>query len=484
MVLNLHALLPELTLLSCALAMLLLDLFVPERHKNGVFAFASSVVLGTVLLLVAKQGFNLEPVFAFNGFLKKDAMVNITQGFVVLCGLMAVLLSYSYISKFSLKYRGEYYYTLLFAVFGALLLVASAEFSTLFVSLEVMSISIYILIALFKEEVREAESAVKYFITGSVGSAVLVYGLAILYGVAGSTEYAGVASALRSAGVSAPVLVAMILVAAGFLFKTSTVPFHAWIPDVYHGAPTPVTAFMGAVVKMASFVAFLRLFLPVFYYYTPGEFAPVLLILAVVTMFFGAFMALNQENLKRLLAYSAVSHTGVILTAFAVEPVSGSFALVFYLLVYAFMVVSAFAMVSIMTAEGFKGENLEDWKGLYSKSPFIAVCAVVVFMSLAGIPPFAGFWAKLYILMALVKDGFLTTAFAVVLSTLVSLYFYLKPVVYMFMKEGKGVYPSFTLPGYAVVAVTTLFVIFFGIFPSYLAKLSLAGATAFVRGLI
>ncbi|TCK05416.1 NADH-quinone oxidoreductase subunit N [Phorcysia thermohydrogeniphila] len=481
MELNPNLLLPEGFLLVSALIMLLVDLVVPDRRKNGLFAAVSFVVIAVTMFLVAST-VTLEPQRAFNGFVKKDAMVVISQVFILLCGLFSVLMSYSYIEKFPLKHKGEYYYTLLFAVLGGMLLVEANEFSTLFVSLEVMSISVYILIALFKGEERSLEAGLKYFIMGSVGAAVLVYGLAVLYGLSGTTLYSGVSDVVNEAEITPALLLSVILVAVAFLFKTGAVPFHGWVPDVYQGSAAPVTAFMSAAVKLAAFVAFLRLFLPLFSSIAT-EWTLAVLAVAVVTMFAGALMALNQDNVKRMLAYSAISHTGVVLAAFVTVPALASFTVLFYLFVYVFMTVAAFGIVSLLTSRGFKGEDVQDWKGLLKKSPFLSFCVVVIFMSLAGIPPFAGFWAKFYVLLALVREGFVLTALAVLLSSLLSLYIYLKPLVYVFMKEGSELEVSFSSTDYVVVGFTSLSILVLGIFPKLVAELSLLSVASFLRGL-
>jgi NADH-quinone oxidoreductase subunit N len=481
MELNLNLLLPEGFLLLSALVMLLFDLVVPDKRKNGLFATASFAVIAVTMFLVTSQ-VTLEPQRAFNGFVKKDAMVVISQVFILLCGLFSVLLSYSYIEKFPLKHKGEYYYTLLFALLGGMLLVEANEFSTLFVSLEVMSISVYILIALFKGEERSLEAGLKYFVMGSVGAGVLVYGLAILYGLSGTTFYSGVSEIVAQSHLTPALLLSVVLVAVAFLFKTGAVPFHGWVPDVYQGSAAPVTAFMSAAVKLAAFVAFLRLFLPLFSTLAVN-WTPAVLAVAVVTMIAGALMALNQDNVKRMLAYSAVSHTGVILAAFVTVPALASFTVLFYLFIYIFMTIAAFGVVSLLTTKGFKGESVQDWKGLLKKAPFLSFCIVVIFMSLAGIPPLAGFWAKFYVLLALVKDGFVLTALAVLISSLLSLYVYLKPLVYVFMKEDSEQKIPFSSTDYVVIGFTSLSILLLGIFPKLVAELSLLSVASFLRGL-
>ena len=481
MELNLGLMLPEAFLLVSALLMIVIEFVIPDRQKNSFFSNLSIVIIVVTMFLVSGTA-SMKPSCAFNGFIKKDLMVVFSHLFLLISGIFAVLLSHNHIERFSLKSKGEYYYTLLFALLGGMLLVAANEFSTLFVSLEVMSISVYILVALFKNDYRGKEAALKYFIMGSVGAAILIYGFAILYGLTGITTYDGVSELVDKNVVTLALLFSMALVSVAFLFKTGAVPFHSWVIDVYHGAPAPVTAFMGAAVKLSSFVAFMRLFFPVFVSFAQN-WTPAIELIAVVTMFTGALLALNQSNLKRMLACSAISHTGVILAAFVTVPLA-SFAVLFYLFVYVFMTLAAFGMISLLTTKGFKGENVEDWGGLYKKTPFLALSAVVIFMSLAGIPPFAGFWAKFYLLVALLREGFVTLALAVVLSSLISLYFYLKPLVYAFMKEESDLAVSYNVRDYAVIGLSTLVILTVGFFPNLFVKFSLLGVISFVRGLI
>ncbi len=482
MALNVGVLTPEIFLLSAALIMMVVDLIVPEKSKNKLF-FSSTFAVLIVTLLLVVFSLSLKPLSAFHEFIKKDSLTVVAQILILFSAIFSSLSSFSYIERFKLSHIGEFYYTLLFAIFGGMLLVSSNELTTLFVSLEILSISLYILTALFKGDTRGKEAALKYFIMGSVGAAILVYGLAILYGLTGTTVYEGIAKFIESEGITSTLLLSVVLVASAFLFKTGAVPFHTWVGDVYHGAPTPVSAFMGAAAKTAVFIAFIKLFLPLFSTLA-GEWRPAIIFIAVLTMFAGALLALNQDNLKRMLAFSAVSHTGVILAALATVPALATYTVLFYLFVYIFMTVAAFGLVSMLTSSNFKGEDVKEWAGLYKKSPFIALCAVVIFMSLAGIPPLAGFWAKFYVILALVREGMITAALVVVLSSLISLYFYLKPVVFIFMKDGGEAKPNHSAVDYAVVATASFFILMLGLTPNLVAQISLFSVASFIKGLL
>jgi NADH-quinone oxidoreductase subunit N len=479
--LNLKLILPEGLILSVALVCVLVDLIVPKRSKNSFFSVVSvSTLTLSLLLLVFKVPFS--PQEAFFGFLKKDLLSVLAEVLIVFSALISVFVSSGYVKRFETEFVGEFYYTLLFATFGALLMTLSNELSTLFVSLEVTSVSVYVLISLFKGDYRGREAAFKYFVLGSIGAASLIYGFAILYGLSGSTCYSDIAKFVQSSKFSVPLILAMGFVIAGFLFKFGAFPFHGWMPDAYEGAPTPVTLFMGAVVKIASLTAFLRLFYPVFLDFS-SKWGTVLAIFGVISAFFGALLALNQENVKRMLAYSSISHFGTILTVFVSVPSLSVFSAFFYVFAYAFMTLSAFGLISLLSTSGFKGEKLSDWKNLYSKSPLVALCLVIVFMSLAGIPPLFGFWAKFYVLMALVKAGKVGIAVALLIASLISLYFYLKPVVFAFMKSGEPAEFSPSPAEYGAFVVTALSLVFFGLFPELVSRSILLALTSFIKGI-
>ena len=482
MKLNAILMFPEIFLLTVAVISILIDLIIPNRLKNRLFSFISSTTLVLTLFLLVIFS-PVSPQTAFFGFVKKDLLSTFSGVLIVFSGLIATFVSYGYIERFKTNFVGEYYYTLLFATFGALLMVSANELSTLFVSLEVMSISIYILISLFKGDYRGKEAALKYFIMGSVGAAVIVYGFAVLYGLSGSTTYSEISNFLEKHPHSLPVILSLVFTLSGFLFKFGAVPFHGWTPDSYHGAPTPVTLFMGAVVKVASITAFIKLFYPVFLPLAK-EWGTLLAVIGVVSAIVGALMALNQENVKRMLAYSAISHTGVIVAAFSSIPSLSIYSVLFYIFAYTFMTIAAFGLVSLLSTSGFKGERLSDWRNLYSRSPVIALSLVVVFMSLAGIPPLLGFWAKFYILVALVRVGKVGIAVALLISSVISLYFYLRPVVFAFMKEGKPTEFSPTPVEYGAFIVVSLFLVIFGLFPEVISQASLLSLSSFIRGII
>jgi NADH-quinone oxidoreductase subunit N len=479
MEINMVFVLPEIFLTVSVLLLMLMDIFTPDRNKNAVFmSLCAAVTVIAMLILLKEPAF--KPEFAFNKFFRLDFLAVVSKFLILISTLFTVFLSRKFIEKFELKFKAEYYYTILMAALGGMLLVSANELATLFVSLEVMSISIYIVTAIFKNDYRGKEAALKYFILGSVGSGFLVFGFAILYALAGTTQIDTIKMNL-AVNFSPAVLLAMAMVGAGFLFKVGIVPLHMWVPDVYEGAPTPVSSFMSSAVKLSAFIAFMRIFYPAFAKFLSSWEIP-FEIFAAVTMVAGSLMALNQKNLKRMLAYSSIAHSGILLSAFLTASVSGTFSIIFYLSVYVFMNIAAFALISTLTGKGYIGENVEDWGGLFLKNPLLATIGIVVFLSLAGIPPFAGFFAKFYVILALVRADHIILALIVVLSSLISLYFYLKPVVFSFMREKSDLevgMPSFEDLGVLILSSAVL--IIFGILPSLLVKISVFSVASFLK---
>jgi NADH-quinone oxidoreductase subunit N len=335
--------------------------------------------------------------------------------------------------------RGEYYALLLFSVVGMLGLVSSVELVSIFVALEIMSIALYGMAGMDRRRVESQEAALKYFVTGAFASAFFLYGIALLYGVSGSTsldKVARVVSVLSPASSTLAVLgAAMLLV--GFGFKVASVPFHMWVPDVYEGAPTTATAFMSAGVKAAAFGALLRVFdsaLPAL----ASQWQPLVAVLAIVTMIVGNLAALAQSNLKRMLAYSSIAHSGYLLTALVAAPVLAGEAVLFYLVAYAAVNLGAFGTIAALARDGREPLSLRDVAGLSERRPALAAALTVFLVSLTGIPVTAGFIGKFYLFNAAVAAGWVVLALVGVIMSVVSAYYYLRVVVAMYMREPVG----------------------------------------------
>ncbi|MCC6746138.1 MAG: NADH-quinone oxidoreductase subunit N [Deltaproteobacteria bacterium] len=393
--------------------------------------------------------------------------------FLVATGL-TILVSSGYLDEHRLA-EGEYYALVLLSLVGMMLLVHAADFVTLLIGLETMSLGVYALAAGWAEKRKSAEAGLKYFVMGAVASAILLYGVALLYGVTGTTNLAAIARKAYGEGTNPLFVMGMFLVLGAMAFKVSLVPFHMWTPDAYEGAPTPVTGFMAAAVKAAGFGLLLRLVRGTFgadgLVYGSAGWVNIFWTLSMLTMIVGNLAALRQTNIKRMLAFSSVSHAGYLLlgvVTLTVVPQSPG-PLLYYLLSYSLTTVGAFGVVAWLGREGNEGVQLEDWAGLGSRRPAAALAMTIFLLSLGGVPPTAGFFAKLYVFRAALEHPSLFWLVIIgALNSVVSIYYYLRPVVAMYFREGQGDAGSAPLrSGQAVTAIVcaAILVLLLGLVP-------------------
>ncbi|MGH8906294.1 MAG: NADH-quinone oxidoreductase subunit N [Egibacteraceae bacterium] len=396
-----------------------------------------------------------------------DGVALFTRVTVCLAGLVTIPLSYAYLEERQI-HRAEYYPLLLFAATGMTLLASSADLLMVFISIEILSLALYILCGWAKRDLRSQESALKYFLLGAFSSALLLYGIALFYGFAGTTNIAEVGEALRGGATSAApglVMASMGLMLVGFGFKVALVPFHMWTPDVYQGAPTPVTGFMAAATKAAAFAAFLRVFV---WGFGPlqGSWGPVFVVIAVLTMLAGAVLAVVQTDLKRMLGYSAVAHTGYVLIGLMAASPAGVSGALLYLLIYAFMSLGSFGVLSLLERRSHKAMALDDVAGLGQRDPVPAALLALFLLALAGIPGTAGFIAKLAVFRAGVEAGLWPLVVVAVVSSLIAAFFYVRVIVAMFMvaPEGDAAEPLRSTPGMVTgLAVSAAVVVLLGL---------------------
>lgn len=462
------ALLPEMVLAAAALAVLMIDLVIPPERRRWV-AWAS--LIGVAAALVANAFLTPHDGALVQGMIRADRLA-IFLNFILLlgCGL-ALALSVDYLERQGIA-RGEYYALILFSTLGAMLMGASADLLMVFLGLETLSIPLYILSAFLTRRTASQEAGLKYFLIGSFSSGLFLYGIALMYGATGTTQLDALAQALSGSLAARPLLVfsgaGLLLVGLGF--KAAAVPFHTWAPDVYEGAPTSTVAFMAVAAKAAAFAALLRVF-AISFPALAENWSIFVAALAVLTMVLGNVVAVVQLNLKRLLAYSSIAHAGYLLVAVAAAQTPQTMglaisSLLFYLLVYTFMTLGAFGIVIL--AEG-KGENLslEDLSGIASRHPWMGAAMALFMLSLAGLPPAAGFFGKFYVFSAAVQADMLWLAVVGVLASVVSVYYYFRVVYYMVMRplrSGRAFYLSRAAGigiGIAVVGVILL-----GIYPT------------------
>lgn len=426
--------LPELIVAGAALLLLLIDVTVPSRKLE----ITTGVALAAIVLAFAASMhlWSTGTSQSLYGTVTSDRFAMFFNYVILISAILAILMSPSYIQTSTFD-PGEYYALMLAAVAGMMLMAAGISFMVLFIALELLSLALYILSGFERSRPRSQEAGFKYFLLSSFASAFLIYGMALIYGATGSTRLLAIQSCLANAtgcsggAVSSPLLyVGIALMLVGFAFKVSIVPFHMWTPDVYEGAPTPVTAFMSVTTKAAVFAAFIRVFSFALSPVEPHWFG-VLWALSIVTMVVGNLLALVQSNMKRLLAYSGIAHAGYILVAMSANSRDGQTAVAFYFLAYAFMNIGAFILVSVLESQGEAGDQIASYRGLIYRSPALAGATAVFMFSLAGFPPTAGFFAKYLAFSAAVRAGHTDLAIIGVLTSLVSIFYYLRVVMVM-----------------------------------------------------
>jgi NADH-quinone oxidoreductase subunit N len=477
-------LLPEIVLTTGALLLLLADLMVP-RNRQSILAWVALAVLAATAaaaLLTSPD----QPLQVSRGLIAVDRFALFFKVIFLLAAALTVLMSIRFLEVEGTR-AGEYYFLILCATLGMMFMAGGTDLITLFIGLETMAISFYILTGFLKPSRRSNEAAVKYFLLGAFSLGILLYGMSIMYGLSGTTNLRAIAPALAGQEADPRLILAVILVVAGMGFKIAAVPFHMWAPDVYEGAPTPITAFLSVGSKAASFAMLLRIFIEglpsmrislVENARAGVAISPdvgwgmMFYVLAIVTMTVGNFAALTQSNLKRMLAYSSIAHAGYLLIGLVVGTPRGVTAMLVYLFVYVFMQLGAFMVLALLRRHDVVGDELKDLNGLFFRQPFAAVAMLLFMLSLGGIPPTAGFMGKFWLFGAAIetqRTDMVWLAVIGVLNSAVSLYYYIRIVVYMMLKNepsGSEVRQSPSLGFAMVVAVAAT--LFLGVYPQAL----------------
>jgi len=482
---------PQLIVFGLALVLLFLDAFLPnERHYTWLTAIS---LLGYAAAMVALYWQHGEDRATFNGAFRADGLTVFLSVIILSAAILSVMVSASYVERLEGRMPiGEFYVLLAFSILGALLTAAAGDLVMLFVGIELSSLATYVLTAFAKRRVTSVEGALKYFLLGIFASAILIYAMAWTYGLTGSTNLDEIRSAIQDtvAGQDrqeASLLLALLLLTVGLGFKIAAVPFHMWTPDAYDGAPTPVTGFMSVVPKAAGFAAIVRIMVqglgPM-----RNDWTDLLAVLALITMAFGNIVAISQRNIKRMLAYSSIAHTGYMLVGLAAYQARegtgfgsgngagsadlGVSSVLYYILAYTFMNIGAFAVVAWIQHRG-RGMTLDDFAGLASSNPAAAVAMTIFMVSLMGVPPLLGFYAKYYVIVAAIDADLLWLALAVVILSAVSAYYYLRVVAVMYFNPPErqlGASSTWLLnAGIAVMVIANLAL---GLFSSRLVDLA------------
>jgi NADH-quinone oxidoreductase subunit N len=468
--------LPEISLCILALVLIVVDLLLPQGRKSVLGYLALIGLVFPAFFVMALTG---RQEVSFSGALVVDPLAIFFKMLFLIATALVVLASYEYVKRLPIP-QGEYYALILFATAGMMLMASSRELIAIYISLELTSISLYILACSVRNDLKSSEAGLKYLLLGALSSAALLYGMALTYGITGSTILNDIASSLASRGIQPVAILGLAFIAVGFGFKISSVPFHMWAPDVYEGAPTPITAFLSVASKAAGFVVVLRVFATAF---GPAEnvWLPLFMVLSAITMTLGNVVALRQDNIKRMLAYSSIAHAGYILMGLAAATTESASGMMLYLFAYALTNLGAFiAVIGFSTYAG--SDNIQDYSGLSRRAPLISLALAICLLSLAGIPPMAGFISKVY-LFAKVFDaasnnpGLYYLVLLGLLNSAVSVYYYVRVVKAMYFGDAtvqESLPTTFGLRMALSAAVAGVLVL--GIFPTPVIQAAMTAA--------
>jgi NADH-quinone oxidoreductase subunit N len=478
-----YYILPEIVLTAGALLVLIADVALPKAQR-GALAWVTLLALGATAVSLAP--FTSTRVEVAHGLIAVDQFALFFKVVFLFAAAITVLMSVRYLAVEGAS-PGEYYFLILCATLGMFVMAGGIDLITIFIGLETMAVSFYILAGFIKPNQRSNEAAVKYFLLGAFSLGILLYGMSLMYGLSGTTNLRVMATQFTGQERDPRLVLAVILVVAGVGFKIAAVPFHMWAPDVYEGAPTPITAFLSVGSKAASFAMLIRIFvegLPAM----NADWRLLFEVLAIVTMTVGNVAAVTQSNVKRMLAYSSIAHAGYVLigiVAWSPTNPRGITATLIYLMVYSFMQLGAFAVIVLLRRQDVVGDELKDFSGLHVRNPFAAFAMLLFMLSLGGIPPTAGFMGKFWLFSAAIDAHYYWLAVIGVLNSAISLYYYIRIVVFMYLKkEAIGAQPS-TSPALAMVlGVAVLGTLVLGVYPRLLFELAeLSARTLGVAGI-
>jgi len=467
---------PEIALLAMVSILLVADLFFKANEKHLTYVLTLVALVGTAVLCAASAGGG--STVTFNGMFVSDLMSQVLKVATLLTVAATLVMSRSYLELRGLL-NGEFLCLALFGTLGMMVMISAHHFITLYLGLELMALSQYSMVALQRDSVRATEAAMKYFVLGALSSGLLLYGMSMVYGGTGSLELSRVAQAIQGGGHNTLALFGLVFVVAGIAFKLGAAPFHMWIPDVYHGAATPATLIVGAAPKLAAFGFIMRLLATGLQGLATDGWQPMLIILTVASLAVGNIIAIAQANLKRMLAYSTIAHMGFVTLGILAGTETGYSAALFYVIVYALMTLGSFGMILLLSRAGFEAESLDDFRGLNQRSKWYAFVMLILMFSLAGIPPAAGFLAKLFVLQAAIDAGYTSLVVYAVLLSVVGAFYYLRIVRLMYMEEPVS---EITLDPRAgtrwMLSITAIATLVLGLAPAPLVELCARAITA------
>ncbi len=462
---------PEVFMLVMVCAILVADLFISDDNRIITYALTQATLAGCFALTWATS--TAGPAYTFSGMFVDDLMSDVLKLLTYVSVMMMLVYSRAYIAARGM-FRGEFFVLVLFATLGMMVMISANHLLTLYLGLELLSLSLYALVALQRDSATATEAAMKYFVLGALASGMLLYGMSMLYGATGALEITRLSEVILDGGSKDMVLIfALVFIVAGLGFKLGAVPFHMWVPDVYHGAPTAVTLFVGSAPKLAAFAFIMRLLVQ-------GlgaeqllvEWRQMLIVMAVLSMAIGNITAIAQTNLKRMLAYSTISHMGFLLLGILSGDLNGYSSGMFYVVVYVLMNLGTFGMIMVLSRSGFEADNIDDFRGLNQRSPWHAFLMLLLMFSMAGVPPTVGFYAKLSVLQAVVNAGYLWLAVIAVMMSLIGAFYYLRLVKLMYFDAPQDASPIAPRPDVNwVMSLNGLAVLVFGVMPEPLMAL-------------
>ncbi len=463
--------LPEIFVLAMACTILILDLFIKDKNRDITYLLSLATLIGAAILTISLGGEGRQ--LTFNDMFVVDPMGNVLKVFIYL--ITAVVLVYSrHYLQLREMYRGEYFVLSLFAVLGMMVMVSAHSMLTIYIGLELLSLSLYAMVAFQRDSLHATEAALKYFVLGALAAGMLLYGMSLVYGMTGSLDLAEIGAYVAMNSDNVVLLVGVAFIVVGIAFKLGAVPFHMWVPDVYHGAPTSVTLFIATAPKIAAFAMVMRLLVE-------GlgdlhdQWQNMLIVLAVASIAVGNVIAIAQTNIKRMLAYSTISHVGFILLGILAGTESGYSSAMFYVVVYALMGLGGFGMIILLSRSGFEADKLDDFKGLNERSPWMAFMMLILLFSMAGVPPAVGFYAKLAVLQSVVDVGLVWLAVYAVVFSVVGAFYYLRVVKVMYFDKPEDTSPiqaGFDMR--VVLSANSLGILALGIFPAVLMQWCIA----------
>ncbi len=462
-------LLPEIWVLSMACVVLILDLFLRDSNRVVTYWLAQVTLVGALGFTIAVA--DSESQIVLSGTFVNDPMATLLKSFIYVITFGAFVYARDYLRVRDLL-KGEYYVLGLFGMLGMMVMVSAHSFLTIYLGLELLSLSLYALVAFSRDDARATEAAMKYFVLGALASGMLLYGISMVYGLTGSLDIAVVANAIAGEGMQDVVLIfALTFIILGLAFKLGAVPFHMWLPDVYQGAPTAVTLYLGSAPKIAAFAMTMRMLAEALGG-LQTDWSGMLTILAVLSLALGNIVAIAQTNLKRMLAYSTISHVGFLLLGLLAGTGEGYSAAMFYTLTYAIMALGGFGMIVLLSRAGFEAEEINDFKGLNERNPWFAGMMLLLMFSMAGVPPTVGFYAKLVVLQAVINVDMVWLALVAVFFSIIGVFYYLRVIKVMYFDPPVDSTPLVAATDMQVtLSINSLAVLVLGIFPGGLMAL-------------